>query len=196
MSYILTNYYYLFKSLLATISFILNFTLLISLWRIVELRIPFFKVRVKMIYMFSPHWYQIIHLSTLLNVLSLIVGIVDSIIHTLVLFIKFCLRINCLTLHQCFHHLCSACQMGKSSRLSLVLKNNYSHNFLELVFSDVRGPVPIPSISGYRYFVIFKEIFSKHIWFYPMVCKSEVFDIFPKFLALVEHQFSTKLKYI
>jgi len=52
------------------------------------------------------------------------------------------------------------------------------------------------SSDGFRYFVIFTDAHTKFIWFYPMVAKSDVFNIFHQFQALIERQFSLKIKSI
>jgi hypothetical protein len=52
------------------------------------------------------------------------------------------------------------------------------------------------SFNGFRYFVIFVDAHTKHIWYYPLVAKSDVLSIFQCFQTLVEHQFSLKIKYV
>jgi histone deacetylase 1/2 len=49
---------------------------------------------------------------------------------------------------------------------------------LDLIFSDVWGPFPMLSSNGFHYFVIFVDAHTKFIWFYTMVAKSDVFNIF------------------
>jgi len=65
---------------------------------------------------------------------------------------------------------------------------------LELIFSDVWGPAPFFSSNGYRYFVIFVDAYTKCVWYYPLVAKSDVYSVFHQFQTLVEHQFSLKIK--
>jgi len=64
----------------------------------------------------------------------------------------------------------------------------------ELVFSDVGGPAPMLSLNGFCYFVIFMDAHTKFIWFYPLVLKSDVFNVFHQFQVFVERQFSRKIK--
>jgi hypothetical protein len=92
--------------------------------------------------------------------------------------------------------LCSACRRGKSHQLPFSLSDHPSHFPLELVFSDVWKPSPILSNNGARYYVIFVDHYSKFSWLYPTKCKSDVFTIFPKFQAYVEHLFDRKIKSI
>jgi histone deacetylase 1/2 len=74
------------------------------------------------------------------------------------------------------------------------MSNNKTRAPLDLIFSDVWGPSPMLSFDGFRYFVIFMDDHTKFIWFYPLVAESDVFVIFHQFQALVECQFSLKIK--
>jgi len=89
---------------------------------------------------------------------------------------------------------CSACPLGKSSRLSLGPTGHKISAPLELIFSDVWGPAPIFSFDGFRYFIMFVDAHTKFIWFYPLGAKSDVFTVFHQFQVLVERQFSCKIK--
>ena len=91
--------------------------------------------------------------------------------------------------------MCTACQLGKSSRLSLIVTPR-SSTLLSLVFTDEWGPSPILTSDGYRYFIISVDDFFKFIWFFPMKNKSDAFPIFNKFQAYVERQFNAKIKVV
>ena len=56
------------------------------------------------------------------------------------------------------------------------------------------GPVPIPSLGKYLYYVSFIDDFSRNIWIYFLRKKSEVFVKFKEFKALVENQLEKKIK--
>ena len=81
---------------------------------------------------------------------------------------------------------CNDCQLGKYSKLSLILTNNISNVVLDIKFSDVWGLSPSLFSDGHRYFVIIVHHFSKYIWFYPLTKKSDVFHDFPKFVSIAE----------
>jgi len=87
---------------------------------------------------------------------------------------------------------CQSCPLGKSSCLSLGPKEVP----LELIFSDVWGPAPLFSSDGYLYFIIFVDAYTKYIWYYPIVTKSNVYFIFHQFQTLIERKFSLKIKYV
>ena len=54
--------------------------------------------------------------------------------------------------NNCTSALCSACQLGKSSRFPLPRTVSTSSNILDLIYTDIWGPAPVYSFSGHRYF--------------------------------------------
>ncbi|KAJ0781359.1 putative RNA-directed DNA polymerase [Helianthus annuus] len=90
--------------------------------------------------------------------------------------------------------LCTACQLGKSSKLCLPLSNFRSHNVLDLVYCDVWGPSPTLSNDGYQFFLLCVDHHSRFMWYFPLTKKSDVYTTFKNFLTMVERQFNTKLK--
>lgn len=65
---------------------------------------------------------------------------------------------------------------------------------LELVHTDVCGPMNIPFHGNNLYFILFIDDFSRMTWVYFMRQKSEVFSIFKKFKSLVERQSDNFIK--
>ena len=57
---------------------------------------------------------------------------------------------------------------------------------LELIHSDVCGPMPSISLSGYEYYVTFINYSSRNTWIYFLNNESEVFKKFKEFKALIE----------
>ncbi|KAL0393107.1 UNVERIFIED_CONTAM: hypothetical protein Sradi_2533500 [Sesamum radiatum] len=57
---------------------------------------------------------------------------------------------------------------------------------LELIHTDVCGPMRTPSHEQNRYFILFIDDYSRMTWVYFMREKSEVFKVFKKFKNLVE----------
>ncbi|GAA0157982.1 transmembrane signal receptor [Lithospermum erythrorhizon] len=89
---------------------------------------------------------------------------------------------------------CASCQLGKSHRFHLPASTFVSTAPLELVYSDVWGKSPVVSNKGFQYYVHFTDHFTKYVWFYPMKSKSEVYQIFNEFKAMVETKFERKIK--
>jgi transposase InsO family protein len=58
----------------------------------------------------------------------------------------------------------------------------------------VFGPIIVPSLGKSVYYVSFIDYFSRNTWIYFLRNKSEVFDKFKEFKALVENQTEKKIK--
>jgi hypothetical protein len=61
------------------------------------------------------------------------------------------------------------------------------NGILEMVHSDVFGPVTVPSLGGSMYYVSFIDDFSRKTWIYFPRKKSKVFGRFKEFQSLVEN---------
>ena len=60
--------------------------------------------------------------------------------------------------------------------------------------NDVFGPVSVPSLGKYLYYVSFIDEFSRNTWIYFLRRKYEVFDRFKEFNDLVENQKEKRIK--
>ena len=90
---------------------------------------------------------------------------------------------------------CEACAEGKSHCAPFKpVREVQSKKRLELVHSDVAGPMKIESLGGARYFVTFIDDFSRCVTVYPITQKSEVLDKFKKWVAVVTNQADCKIK--
>nr|KYP45754.1 Retrovirus-related Pol polyprotein from transposon TNT 1-94 [Cajanus cajan] len=92
---------------------------------------------------------------------------------------------------------CSHCMAGKQTRVSFK-KHPPSRKLelLNLVHSDVCGPLKVKSFSGVLYFVTFIDDCSRKLWVYALQRKDQVLERFKQFHALVERQSGKKLKHI
>ena len=92
---------------------------------------------------------------------------------------------------------CTHCLAGKQHRLSF--RHAYGSrksNVLELVHSDVCGPMKKKTIGGARYFVTFIDDHSRKVWAYTLRTKDQVADVFKQFHASVERETGKPLKCI
>ena len=98
------------------------------------------------------------------------------------------------TLESIEKHACEGCILGKMHRASFP-KDSHTHTTrkLQLVHSDVCGPVKTPSFGKHVYFVTFIDDATRHTWVYPMKAKNEVFSCFKSFLAMAENFSANKL---
>ncbi|KAL5567144.1 hypothetical protein UlMin_030308 [Ulmus minor] len=67
-------------------------------------------------------------------------------------------------------------------------KGNRVERLLELVHSDVCGPMSVKAQGGYEYYVTFIDDYSRYGYVYLMHRKSETFDKFKEFRAEVDKQ--------
>jgi len=65
---------------------------------------------------------------------------------------------------------------------------------LEIVHSNVCGPMRTTSLGGARYFVMYIDDFSRKVWVYLLKSKGECLEKFKEFKALVETQSEHKIK--
>ena len=65
---------------------------------------------------------------------------------------------------------------------------------LELVHTDVWGPTLVSSPAGSLYYVTFIDDSTRNVWVYFLKKKSEVFDTFRKWKAMVENKTGLKIK--
>ena len=57
-----------------------------------------------------------------------------------------------------------------------------------MIHFDICGPMSSPSLSGCLYYVLFIDDHSQKSWIYFLKAKSETFDRFKEFKALIEIQ--------
>lgn len=91
---------------------------------------------------------------------------------------------------------CASCAMGKHHALPSYPSTTTSANPLDLIHSDVAGPMSTPSREGQLYWVTFIDDFSRRPFVYFLRQKSQVSLAFKHFKALVENQTGRKIKAI
>ena len=77
--------------------------------------------------------------------------------------------------------------MGKSTRKPFE-KATRATIPLQLVHSDICGPMNVRARHGATYFITFIDDVSRKVWAYPMARKSATLQVFEKWLALVDNQ--------
>ncbi|KAG8480143.1 hypothetical protein CXB51_024938 [Gossypium anomalum] len=90
---------------------------------------------------------------------------------------------------------CDVCQLGKQARLSFPVDQAWrARETLELVHSDICGPMKTPSLNGSKYFLLFIDDLTRFCWTFFLKQKSDVFEAFGKFKAMVENQTGCRIK--
>jgi hypothetical protein len=86
------------------------------------------------------------------------------------------------------------CLYGKQNRVRFPSGTKMAEGILQLVHSDVFGPLLVPSLGKSVYYVSFIDDFLMNTWIYFLRNKSEVFDRFKEFKAFVENQTKKRIK--
>uniref|UniRef100_A0AAV1VI65 Integrase catalytic domain-containing protein n=1 Tax=Peronospora matthiolae TaxID=2874970 RepID=A0AAV1VI65_9STRA len=84
---------------------------------------------------------------------------------------------------------CEGCALGKQTPGALPIKHYSSHlKLLEVIHSDVCGPMSMATFSGKRYFMTFIDDKSRYCVVYLLKSKSEVAAKFMEYAAMAETQ--------
>ena len=84
---------------------------------------------------------------------------------------------------------CECCILGKQHHENFPKGVSYREKKpLELVHTDLCGPMRTQSIGGSCYFLTFIDDYSRKTWVYFLKQKSKTFSKFKEFNALVENQ--------
>ena len=90
---------------------------------------------------------------------------------------------------------CEACVKGKMHRLPhRPLKEIKSTERLQLVYTDVCGPMQTQSHGGSRYFITFTDDYSRYCKTYFLKKKSEALEKFKEFKEAAENESGLKIK--
>ncbi|KAL4297638.1 hypothetical protein GQ457_12G007010 [Hibiscus cannabinus] len=93
------------------------------------------------------------------------------------------------------NQLCEACLLGKHARSSFPKEaTSRATEPLQLVHTDVCGPIKPLSFGKSRYFLLFIDDYSRKTWVYFLKQKSEAFGAFKNFKALVEKESGFEIK--
>jgi hypothetical protein len=92
------------------------------------------------------------------------------------------------------HELCKGCTLGKYTKTAFPSSDSRAAGILDLIHSDVCGPMSSASLTGSLYYVVFIDDFSRKSWIFFMKTKGQVFSRFQEFKALVENQTGKKIR--
>jgi len=89
---------------------------------------------------------------------------------------------------------CEACLLGKMTKAPFKGFPERAADLLELIHTDVCGPMSTTARGGFQYFITFTDDFSRYGYVYLMRHKSETFEKFKEFQNEVENQRGKKIK--
>ena len=73
---------------------------------------------------------------------------------------------------------CEPCLMGKMTKTPFSGTIERTSDLLEIIHTDVCGPMSVDARGGYRYFLTFTDDLSRYAYIYLMKHKSETFEKF------------------
>ena len=89
---------------------------------------------------------------------------------------------------------CHACYCGKSHKLPFHASDHNSINAFDLVHADVWGPSPIASFTGFRYYILLIDDYTRYSWLIPIHLKSDVPEKINEFRRFVLNYFQSNIK--
>ena len=85
-------------------------------------------------------------------------------------------------------------------KISAALYKNYSSvqtkDVLELVHTDLCGPIGVKSVGGSSYFMTFIDDYSRYIFTYFLKQKVDAFDAFAHFARIAQKQTGRQIKIV
>src|SRR5215216_656043 len=91
---------------------------------------------------------------------------------------------------------CEPCLMGKMIKTPFSGMMERATDLLEIIHTDVCGPMSVSTRGGYRYFLTFTDDLSRYGYIYLMKHKSETFEKFKEFQNEVENHRNKKIKFL
>ena len=91
---------------------------------------------------------------------------------------------------------CEPCLMGKMTKTPFFGTMERATDLLEIIHTDVCGPMSVDARGGYRCFHALTDDFSRYGYIYLMKHKSETFEKFKEFQSEVENHPNKKIKFL
>nr|KYP38814.1 Retrovirus-related Pol polyprotein from transposon TNT 1-94 [Cajanus cajan] len=89
---------------------------------------------------------------------------------------------------------CNACKYGKQYRLPFPQTSWRASQKLQLIHTNLGGPLPKLSLNGSKYYILFIDDLTRMCWIYFLKFTSEVVGIFWRFKAWIENQSGCKIQ--
>ena len=91
---------------------------------------------------------------------------------------------------------CEVCFRAKQTRDKFPLSETKTSRIFEKVHCDLWGPYKHLSSCGARYFLTIVDDYSRAVWVYLLTDKTEVYEMFVSFVAMVGRQFSKQINIV
>ena len=84
--------------------------------------------------------------------------------------------------------------LGKMTKSPFTEHGEKASDLLELIHSDVCGPMSTLAKGGYKYFIIFTDDLNRYVYVYLMKHISESFEKFKEFQNKIQNQLGKTIK--
>uniref|UniRef100_M8ASV7 Wall-associated receptor kinase 5 n=1 Tax=Aegilops tauschii TaxID=37682 RepID=M8ASV7_AEGTA len=91
---------------------------------------------------------------------------------------------------------CEPCLIGKMTKTPFSETMERANDLLEIIHTDICGPMSVEARDGYRYFLTFTDDLSRYVYIYLMKHNSEIFEKFKKFQSKVKNYRNKKIKFL
>lgn len=91
-------------------------------------------------------------------------------------------------------HVCSACLHEKYTRFHYKVKEYSSETALDIVHTDLCGPMRNKGLNGERYFILFVDDFTRRTCIIYLKCKTEALEYFKKYRRMAENDCGRRIK--
>ena len=91
---------------------------------------------------------------------------------------------------------CEPCLMGKMTKTPFSGTMERATGLLEIIHTDVCGPMSVEAHGGYHCFLTFTDDLSIYVYIYLMKHKSKTFEKFKEFQSEVENHRNRKIKFL
>ena len=88
---------------------------------------------------------------------------------------------------------CHFFPLDKHVRLRFCNSISVRSRSFDIIYNDL-WTSPVSSPSGYKYYVLFLDNYTKFLWTFPLFRKSQVYEIFVNFIKYVQTQFELNIK--
>jgi hypothetical protein len=89
--------------------------------------------------------------------------------------------------------ICKGHAQGKNKKKPFPSNNNKAKGSLDIIHTNICGPMVATLLSGYVYYVSFIDYFSRNTWIYFLKVKRDIFNKFKEFKVLVENLSEKKI---
>ena len=91
---------------------------------------------------------------------------------------------------------CEPCLMGKMTKTPFSRTMKQATDLLEIIHTDLCGPMSVEARGGYHYFLNFTDDLSRYGYIYLMKHKSKIAERFKEFQSEVENHHNKKIKFL